>query len=331
MYERMPFDRRDALDPPLDQGQTILVSNVHSDPRMNEHLRRLQEATGRPALAFIPLIVRRRRIGVVVLSYPTVYEWNESDLWPYQVTAAQLATAIDTRWQQLLLVRSSQEVAVLHDRHRLARELHDSVTQLIFSMTLVAQSVAPAWRRDEEEGKQRIDRLIELSQGALAEMRGLLFELRSPEASILPDSFGLTLPGITKLKRDGLVSTLSNHVKSLKIEKPVVSLVAERYEAQALETEIALFRIAQEGLNNVLKHSDAVSVSIRLAAEESAVFLKVQDDGCGFDNSVQTEQSSTGFGLRSMEERTEALNGRFKINSIPGQGTTVTVSIPIVR
>jgi signal transduction histidine kinase len=74
-----------------------------------------------------------------------------------------------------------------------------------------------------------------------------------------------------------------------------------------------------------------VSVSIRLAAKESAVLLEVQDDGCGFDISVQTKQSSTGFGLRSMEERTEALNGRFKINSIPGQGTTVTVSIPIVR
>jgi signal transduction histidine kinase len=207
-------------------------------------------------------------------------------------------------------------------------------------MTLVAQSVAPAWDRDETEGKQRVDRLLELSQGALAEMRALLFELRSPEtprssetphALESPPSFGLTLPGISSLKQDGLVTTLSNHLKSLEIEQPSISMVTGQYQAQPLDTEIALLRIAQEGLNNVLKHAQATTVSIRLAADQTAVFLEVQDNGKGATLTQQTEQSNTGFGLRSMQERAQALKGHFEINSIPGQGTTVTVSIPIFR
>jgi signal transduction histidine kinase len=124
------------------------------------------------------------------------------------------------------------------------------------------------------------------------------------------------------------VSALSNHIQSLRVEQPVVSLAAGQYEAQLLDTEIALFRIAQEGLNNILKHAEATSVSICLEVDETAVLLEVQDNGSGFDITNQTEQSTLGFGLHSMRERAEALRGRFRINSIPGQGTTVSVSIP---
>jgi signal transduction histidine kinase len=124
------------------------------------------------------------------------------------------------------------------------------------------------------------------------------------------------------------VSALSNHIQSLRVEQPVVSLAAGQYEAQLLDTEIALFRIAQEGLNNILKHAEATSVSICLEVDETAVLLEVQDNGNGFDINNQTEQSTAGFGLHSMRERAEALRGRFRINSIPGQGTTVSVSIP---
>src|SRR5574342_510903 len=126
----------------------------------------------------IPLMVRGQRIGLVVLGYPGVHEWNGAGLRPYQATAVQLATAIDSRLQQGLLFERGQQLAVLQERQRLARELHDSVTQLIFSTTLIAQSIAQAWRRDPSEGQHRVDRLLELSQTALQEMRTLLFELR---------------------------------------------------------------------------------------------------------------------------------------------------------
>lgn len=328
--DRLPYTR-DAVDPLLDQGQTVLMSDVHADPRATPQLRRLQAESGRPALAFIPLIVRRTRIGVVILTYPAVYQWKESDLWPYQVTAAQLATAIDTRRQQLLLVQSSQEVAVLRERQRLARDLHDSVTQLIFSMTLVAQSVAPAWRRDPAEGEQRIDRMLELSQSALAEMRALLFELRSSDPPPLPTESGVTLPGITRLQRDGLVVALSQHIESLKLERPAITLDAEQYQPQPLETEIALFRITQEALNNIIKHAEATRAHIRLALSEKSVCLRVEDDGMGFEQKKGKKRSPNSFGLRTMRERAEALNGRLKIRSTPGRGTIVKAWLPLVN
>ncbi len=328
MRHHVPYSR-DALDPPLDQGQTILISDVHTDPRASLQLRQLQVDSGRPALAFIPLIVRSQRIGVVILTYPAVYEWKESDLWPYQVTAAQLATAIDTRRQQLLLIESGQEVAVLHERQRLARELHDSVTQLIFSMTLVSQSVTPAWQRDPAEGEQRVNRLLELSQSALAEMRALLFELRSSEPPPLPTASGVTLPGITRLRRDGLITALTNHIESLKLEQPAISLDTVQYRQQPLETEIALFRITQEALNNVVKYAQAEQVRIHLSVAETAVYLQIQDDGVGFDQK-HNGRSHDGIGLRSMKERAQALYGRLEVRSTLGQGTVVDAHLPLM-
>lgn len=328
LHHQLPYTR-DELDAPLDQGQTILITDVHTDPRANPQLRRLQAESGRPALAFIPLIVRRQRIGVVILSYPTVYRWQESDLWPYQVTAAQLATAIDTRRQQLLLVQSSQEVAVLYERQRLARELHDSVTQLIFSMTLIAQSVAPAWRRDPSEGESRVSRLLELSRSALAEMRVLLFELRTSEPPPLPTESGVTLPGISRLRRDGLLAALSQHIKSLKLANPTISLDTAQYRPQSLETEVALFRITQEALNNVVKHAEATQVKIRLFVDETAVCLQIKDNGVGFEPKKGNGRTQNGLGLRTMQERAEALHGRLEINTAPEQGTAVKATLPV--
>ncbi len=327
LRQQLPHTR-DALDAPLDQGQTVLIADVQADPRASAALRRLQAASGRPALAFIPLIVRRRRIGVVILSFESPYRWRESDLWPYQVTAAQLATAIDTRRQQLLLVQSSQEVAVLHERQRLARDLHDSVTQLIFSITLVAQSLAPAWQRDPAEGQSRIQRLLELSQSALAEMRALLFELRSSDPPPLPTASGVTLAGVTRLQRDGLIAALTRHVESLRLERPAISLDSHGYRPQPLEVEIALFRIAQEALNNAVKHAAAAHVRLRLRLDGGSVELTIADDGAGFTLPTGREPQAGGLGLHTMRERAEALGGRLEISAAAGQGATVRARLP---
>ena len=325
----LPYSK-DALDPLLDAGQTVTIANVQEDPRATEMLRKMQAEVKRPSLAMLPLIVRRQRIGLVILSYTAVYEWAASDLWPYQVTAAQLATAIDTRQQQLLLVQSGQEMAVLHERQRLARELHDSVTQLVFSITLVAQSLAPAWQRDPAEGETRVNRLLELSQGALAEMRTLLFELRSTDPPPLPTETGVRLPGIARLRRDGLVKALEKHIGLMVHNAPTIELQSDGYHAHSLEYEIALFRIAQEALNNITKHAQATQVTIRLYEEASAVCLSVTDNGIGFEvvPDGRSNQVSGGYGLHTMQERAQALNGRVVVQSESGQGTAVTVCLP---
>lgn len=319
----------DALDAPLDAGQTLAFNDVYTDPRVSEALRELQRESGRPALVFIPLLVAGQRIGLVILSYHEITLWEPAELRPYEVTATQLATGISTRLQQRLLLDSGQALAVLQERQRLARELHDSVTQLIFSITLIAQSIAPAWKRNPVEGERRVSRLLELSQQALAEMRALLFELRSPETTSGPDT-NTIIPGIWQVQRDGLIKALQQHVQNVQRYGPTIHLRHEHYQPQPVEREIALYRITQEALNNIVKHARARLVTIACGQRNGNTFLSVADDGVGFA-AATTDQPSLdgGFGLRTMRERAEALGGTLTITSTPGKGTQVQVQLPL--
>jgi signal transduction histidine kinase len=275
-------------------------------------------------------MARGQRIGLVVLSSPAVHHWSAIDLHPYQATAAQLATALDHRRQQRLLVERGQQVAVLEERQRLARELHDSVTQLIFSTTLIAQSVAPAWRRDPAEGERRVQRLLELSQAALIEMRALLFELRPPEAATGSEQ---PTPGLARVRREGLAAALRQYADAIARDGLQVEVEASHYPAREslkrppLAHEEALFRIAQEALNNAVKHAAARCVCIALETTQDAVQLSVSDDGAGFELNGNRAQGG-GLGLKTMRERAEALGGSLRVTSTPGHGTRIEVALP---
>lgn len=336
--ERIPYSR-DVLDPPLDAGETITIADVQTDFRVPPGLREIQIQDGRPALALIPLMVRGQRIGLVVLSDTIPHEWEPVDLHPYQATAAQLATAIDSRRQYQLLSERGQQIAVLKERQRLARDLHDSVTQLIFSMTLIAQAIAPAWRRDPAEGERRINRLLELSQAALAEMRALLAELHPPDPQ--PPASGppspTPMPGIVQVQRLGLAAALQSHAAHLARDGLQVKLNLSGYVSQPVEQEEALYRIAQEALNNVVKHARAQRAELQLETHGDSTQLKIIDDGVGFTPfakpSPQGQPStrgkgSGGLGLTTMRERAEALGGVVHLIATPGRGTTVAVTIP---
>jgi len=316
----------DALDEPLDAGQTVTISDVHSDPRVSPELRRIQRRSRRPSLAMIPLMVRGRRIGLVILSRSEVRDWSEDDLRLCETTAAQLATMIENRHQQALLFERGQELAVLEERRRLARDLHDSVTQLLFSMTLIAQSIAPAWQRDRAEGEHRVNRLLELSTSALAEMRALLVELQPPASGAEP------APGdgeLARLRRDGLVAALERHAAGVERDGIEISFDSSGYVAQPAATEEALFRITQEALNNVAKHARAKRVELQLTADDR-VRLRIKDDGIGYRPGAAGSVASGmgGFGLRSMRERAEALEGSVHIEAGARRGTTVVVEVP---
>lgn len=335
-----PGDRHpyipDDLDPILDAGQTVTFADVTTDPGVPEALRAIQARSGRPAIALIPLMVRDQRIGSVVLSHSAPMIWEEDDLRPYQVTAAQLATAIDSRRQQQLLLHRSQRVAVLEERQRLARELHDSVTQLIFSITLIAQSIGPAWGRSPEEGEKRVQRVLELSRVALAEMRALLFELKPPEVSgAAPAADEAPPPGILRLWKNGLVAALRAHIEALPADELHITFGAETYSAQPSAVEETLYRVAQEALSNVIRHANARRVLIELGADAANVSLTISDDGSGFpsiDVDLERRQGEanthSGLGLRTMRERAEGLGGTLKVHSTPGRGTKVVLRIP---
>jgi signal transduction histidine kinase len=358
LEERMPYSR-DDLDPLLDAGRTVTIVDVRTDPRVREELRRLQDESGRLALAMIPLMVRGQRMGLVVLSYPGVYEWSEAGLSLYHATAAQLATAIDSRLQQRLLYERGQQLAVLQERQRLSRELHDSVTQLIFSTTLIAQSVSPAWKRDPVEGQRRLDRLLELSQTALREMRSLLLELRPSDGIQGKGGYSSdqnqagqkqALTGPERVQRYGLLDALRELAEDFSHDGIKVGVEARGYvpthiasevikqsdsvkdsvEAKAFEESI--YRIVQESLNNAVKHARARQILIRLDGQQpKQLIVLVKDDGVGFllnDRGVPNESQTGGFGMNTMRERAEALGGYLRVLSAPGEGTTVELMVP---
>lgn len=324
---RMPY-ARDELDPLLDAGETVRIRNAETDPRVSDELRSIQAQSGRPALVMIPLIVRGLRIGLVILSYHAVHEWYEGELRPYQITAAQLATAIDSRQQLAHLTQNDQQIAVLEERRRLAAELHDSVTQLIFSVTLIAQSIGPAWRRNPAEGEQRVRRLLELSQTALAEMRALLMELRPNERS---DAGAVAPSSLSVLHHHGLAAALRQYATHINQHGLQIDFDASSYAPLSNTVEETLYRIAQEALNNVVKHARASHVLIELRVVDDHVRMAVRDNGIGLDASAANEPhpAHPGMGLQTMRDRAEMLRGALCIEPAAPSGTVLNVMIPL--
>ncbi len=201
-----------------------------------------------------------------------------------------------------------ERLAVTRERHRLARELHDSVTQTIFSMTLTTQSAVLLLDRDPGRVGAQFDRLTQLAQSALSEMHMLISELR-PE----------------KVAEGGLIAALRRHLADRPLpENLVVSLEVEGDPLARLRPteEQGLFRIAQEALNNIVKHARASQACIRLHLAEP-VWIEIQDQGQGFD--LRQARNSGRVGLISMRERAVEIGWDLQITTSPGAGTCVRV------
>ncbi len=340
LEEKYPYVY-DNFDPILDAGETIVISDIRTHPDVPESLRVMQVESGRWGLVMIPLMVRSQRMGLVILSHEGVHKWSEDTLSQHQAVAAQLAIAIDHRMQQTLLQERGQQLAVLQERQRLARELHDSVTQLIFSTTLIAQSITPAWKRDPAEGEKRVTRLLELSQTALREMRSLLFELKSGEDIHDQKEIPATLTGLERIRHYGLPGALRRLSKDFSQDGIQVSMEAdeqtEKYFGGSKPSkepviEESVYRIVQEALNNAVKHSQARHIAVRIHMEDPGrLSFSVADDGVGFEqwSSGVTASAGSGLGMNTMRERAETLGGTMSVVSSPGNGTTVEVGIPL--
>jgi PAS domain S-box-containing protein len=207
------------------------------------------------------------------------------------------------------LRRQAGELAAGEERAHLARELHDSVTQALFSMTLVSRSVELLLERDTEAARAQLGQLRDLQREALAEMRALIFELR---------------PG--NLEQDGLSRALRTHTAALqgRIGLPIVveSTLDERLP---LPIEEVLYRISQEGLHNVVKHAGARQVRLEVGRVASGVRLRIQDDGKGFDPARVPDGH---LGLAGMRVRADKIGARFTVRSAPAEGTTIEVVVP---
>ena len=202
-----------------------------------------------------------------------------------------------------------ERLAVTRERHRLARELHDSVTQTIFSMTLTTQSAMLLLDRDPGRVGAQFDRLTQLAKSALSEMHMLISELR-PE----------------KVAEGGLIAALRRHLADRPLpENLLVSLEVEGDPLARLTpaAEQGLFRIAQEALNNIVKHARASQACIRLHLAEPPWWIEIDDNGQGFD--LRQARNGSRVGLVSMRERAAEIGWDLQITTSPGVGTCVRV------
>ncbi|MCX7711313.1 MAG: GAF domain-containing protein [Clostridia bacterium] len=287
--------------------ESIPREMLNSPSKIQEHLRWVTE-NFHASLA-VPLICKDEIYGGIVLYYQEAKDFSQEEIELAMTFADQTALAIDNA----RLRAQAEEVAVAAERSRLARDLHDAVTQTLFSSSLIAEVLPKIWEKNPIEGKKRLDELRQLTRGALAEMRTLLLELR-PSA----------------LTESGLKELLTQLTQAVMGRSRIpIQLTVEGQPNLPPDVKIAFYRIAQEALNNITKHSRASQVRINLLCtdKKGEQFgdgeLRIEDNGCGFEIEKVTPEH---LGLGIMRERAEAVGADFQVESRSGEGTVILVS-----
>jgi PAS domain S-box-containing protein len=254
----------------------------------------------------VPLIAKGRLIGVLRLDHGEPGYFTQAHGRLALAFADQAAAAIENA----RLYEQAQQLAVLEERQRLARELHDSVSQALYGMTLGARTARALVAQDPGRAVEALDYVLSLTEAAFAEMRALIFELR-------PNS----------LAEEGLVAALTRQAELLRARHHLQVETEFCPEPELpLSVKTALYRIGQEALNNVVKHARATRVTLRLVQEPEAMLLQVEDDGTGFDAGGTFPGH---LGLRSMRERAEGAGGTLEVMERPGGGAVIRARIPL--
>ena len=261
-----------------------------------------------------PLSIRRSNIGVLGVA---VEEPSQDFIMRHEVLVERMALDLANLTQDAIVLDQALELAAVEERDHLARDLHDSITQTLFSATLLAEVLPQIWRNDPELGLQRLNVLQQLTRGALVEMRTFLLELRPSALMKTPLSDLLKQLSEAVTIRSGL---------SFKLFIEKIPILPE-------DVQINFYRIAQEALNNVVKHAQARQVTLSLSTmpltPDSAgelryeVTLLVQDDGVGYSS---RDGQSTQLGIGIMHERAETIQANLSMKSQPGSGTQITLT-----
>lgn len=249
--------------------------------------------------ATIPLRAGAEKFGLLNVASPHKIHFTEEELALLEAIAFQIGTTI----QRIQLVEKERKYVVVAERNRLARDLHDSVKQLLFSIMLTARGTIDMTK--DKELQEMLSYIGELSQEALEEMTLLIWQLR-PE-------------GLEK----GLAEAVQNYGKLLGIQ---VAIRIDGVISIGDEIEEVLWRVSQEALHNCKKHASCEMVSVYLKTENSKLNFQIEDDGIGF---VRETVRDSAFGLKSMKERIELMKGTFRIKTKPGQGTKIKIQLPI--
>ncbi|HJR73561.1 MAG TPA: GAF domain-containing protein [Luteimonas sp.] len=279
-----------------------MVNDVARDPRY------ITPPGVRPPQAELAIPIVHGGSVLGVLNVEADRAFDELDRVSLEIVAEHLGVAI----VNARLFERSTQVALLEERQRLARDLHDNVTQILASMSLITQSLAEAWHRDPGEGERRAARLGELAQLAFAELRGLLREL-SPGA---PEHAREAMPNeLPDAMRRLLKAMVPGHIR--------LNLNAENYRPQQQAHEHAMLRVCQEAASNAVRHAEPKRLGIVLSVDANAMRLRVCDDGSGIPTAAEP-----GMGLANMRERLYELGGELLITTGTPHGTRIDAFLP---
>jgi signal transduction histidine kinase len=251
-------------------------------------------------------MAKEKTVGAIDLGS---YELREITVEEVSLLAA-IGHQIGVAVENARLYEQAQQLAIIQERNRLARDLHDSVMQALYGVTLYAEAASRQLRKGQDElASDHLSEIRDTAEEALREMRVLIFELRPPI-----------------LKREGLTAALQARLDSVEGRVGLVThFEADCRGRLSVEVEEGLYRVAMEALNNALKHARADQVFVRLQQRNGTVILEILDDGTGFD--LEQARECGGFGLRGMEERVANLGGRFEVESRVGEGTRIIVEV----
>lgn len=282
----------------LTETEPIRLSDLRRDPRYRWWPKAHPTMA---ALLGVPIRHGESTMGIVVLTNELGGpSFTEGDVELIELIASHAAIALTNA----RLYERSRELTVVEERNRLARELHDAVMQRLFSLRLSARAAAKLVETDPAETARRLAEVEGLAADAIAELRGVIVELRPAD-----------------LDTHGLVETLRRHITLLNRlhETDVVFTVRSPVDLSR-EAEVEVLRLVQEALGNAFRHARAARVEVTAETER----ITVADDGRGFD---ADEAATRGLGLLSMRERAEALGGDLRLATAPGEGTVITLEL----
>ncbi|SDC32780.1 two-component system, NarL family, sensor kinase [Melghirimyces thermohalophilus] len=249
--------------------------------------------------ASIPLTIRGKKIGLLNLASPGRRRFEDDELVLLETVAYQIGLAVE----RVRLHEQPEVLLIERERNRLARDLHDSVNQKLFALSLTSQGLQTMVTENEETIREAIQDLQHLSQEALTDMRSLIWQMRPVDLD------------------QGLTHSLAEYAQKIGVD---LSIHAPKELSLNRCYEEALLRIGQEALNNIRKHSGTSKASILLQEDRHQLTMRIIDKGSG--GVLETDQS---LGITSMKERVKELQGSLHINSEAGKGTTVTVRVPL--
>jgi len=288
-------------------GQSLKLGKPIVDNHPTDQIHAYHLNPDLRSILIVPLVIKDTAIGILdVVNKPG--RFTEDDIRIMGLFADQAAIAIENA----RLHKQAEQLAVVEERQRLARELHDSVTQSLYSASLYVNAAQRALASEKiDVAAENLQNLRNMTHEAMLDMRLLIFELHPPV-----------------LEKEGLVTALRTRLESVEARAGVRTEFQVEGEGRIpyyIETE--LYRIAQEALTNVVKHAKAQHVRVQIFFNTKYFRLCVWDDGIGFDSKIAG--LSGGRGLHGIQERVDRINGRLKIESKPGKGTMLEVSVEI--